>query len=155
MKMWNCGQNGGLDCLFFVGMWDCVFPQKSFSQCWPHGSSLIWITNVFHFTIVHRFWSAEEFGYPLRVGDNDFHPQRHHRVSSFHWPLYCCQVLAPKFRLLFSHWFNIVAQKKPLGSVSFFLSVALFLLAALFWLKSGLIKDNPVPSCCQIILTPI
>lgn len=155
--MWNCSQRRGPGWLILVGMGECLFPLRSFSSSRPHGRAPrgpIWITNVFRFSIVHRFWSVEEFWDPLKPGDNDFHPQGHHRGPPPYWPLHCCPVIPPTVLLLGSDWFN-KAPKKTSGVNVFFLSVALFLLAALFWLKSGLIKDNPVLSCGQIILTPI
>lgn len=48
-----------------------------------------------------------------------------------------------------------LVQLKASGVKISFLSVPLFLLAALFCLKSRLIKDNPALSYGQIILTPI
>lgn len=48
-----------------------------------------------------------------------------------------------------------LVRVKPSGVKVSFLSVLLFLLAALFCLKSRLIKDNPALSYGQIILTPI
>lgn len=155
--MWNCSKEGKPGWLILAGMEECLFPLRSFPNCRPHSEAhrgLIWITNVFRFSIVHRFWSVEEFWDPLKPGDNDFHPQGHRRGPPPYWPLLCCPVLASTVLLPSSDWFN-KAPEKNLGVNVSFLSVALFLLAALFWLKSGLIKDNPLLSCGQIILTPI
>lgn len=58
-------------------------------------------------------------------------------------------------QVLISSTKNQKTPKKTSGVNVSFLPVALLLLAALFWLKSGLIKDNPLLSCGQIILTPI
>lgn len=122
MKIWNGDQIGGPGWLIFACMRDSCLPSwKLFRAQTSWCSSLIWITNVFRFSIVHKFWSVEEFSDTLKAGDNDFHPQDHHRGPPFYWPLYCCPVLAPKDRLPVSHWFTIVASKKtPLGSVSLF-----------------------------------
>lgn len=150
-------QKRGPGWLILVGMGECLFPLRSLSNCRPHGGaprSSIWMTNVFHFSIVHRFWSVVEFWDLLKPVDNDFHPQGHHRGTPPYWPLHCCPGLTPMVLLQGSDWFNIVPKNPSRVNVSFF-PVALFLLAALFWLKSGLIKDNPVLSCGQIILTPI
>lgn len=140
-------------------VWKCLFPLGSFSKCRPHGVALrgpIWITNVFHFSIAHRFWSVEEFWDPLKPTDNDFHPWDHRRGPPPYWPLHCCPVIAPMVPLQGSDWLaRSTPKKNPTGVNVSFHSMAPFLLAALFWLKSGLIKDNPVLSCGQIILTPI
>lgn len=122
MKMWSCGQKGDQVGLSFAGMWECLFPLRSFSNCRPHGVAPrgpIWITNVFHFSIVHRFWSVEEFCDPLKPGDNDFHPWDHHRGPPPYWPLYCCPVIAPMVLLPGSDWFNIAPQKTLWGQCLF------------------------------------
>lgn len=157
MKMWHFSKKGGPGWLILAGMGECLFPLRSFSNCRPHGGAPrgpIWITNVFRFSIVQVLVSWGILGPIILPDDNDFHPQGHHRGPPPYWPLHCCPVIAPTVLLPGSDWFN-KAPKKPSGVNVSFLSFALFLLAALFWLKSGLIKDNPVLSCGQIILTPI
>lgn len=107
---------------------ECLFPLRGFSNFRPHSEAprgLIWITNVFRFSIVHRFWSVEEFWDPLKPGDNDFHPQGHRRGPPPYWPLHCCPVLASTVRLPSSDWFN-KAPKKPSGVNVSFLSCRSF-----------------------------
>lgn len=155
MKMWNCSQKGdrvGLSFWVWEGvcfLWE-AFPTADLMVEPPEAQ---FESQIFRFSIVHRFWSVEEFWDPLKPGDNDFHPQGHHRGPPPYWPLHCCPVVVPAFLLPDSDWFN-KTPKNPSGVKVSFLSVDLFLLAAFFWLKSGLIKDNPVLSCGQIILTP-
>lgn len=156
MKMWRFGKKGdqvGLS----LWVWESVcflweaFPTADLMVEPPEAlfeSQMSFVSQSF------RFWSVEEFWDPLKPDDNDFHPRGHHRGPPPYWPLHCCPVIAPTVLLPGSDWFN-KAPKKPSGVNVSFLSFALFLLAALFWLKSGLIKDNPVLSCGQIILTPI
>lgn len=71
-------------------------------------------------------------------------------LTSLLLPSYSSNGSAPRLWLV-----QHSTQKNPTGVNVSFHSMAPFLLAALFWLKSGLIKDNPVLSCGQIILTPI
>lgn len=114
-----------------LSLWVCEIVSSLLETLW--WSSLIWITNVFRFSIVHRFWSVEEFLDPLKAGDNDFHPQGHRRGPPFYWPLYCCPVWAPRDRLPFSHWFTIVASKKPLWGQCLFSS------------------SGSLPACCLVL----
>lgn len=95
---------------------------RSFSNCGPCGGAPrgpIWITNVFRFSIVHRFWSVEEFWDPLKPGDNDFHPQGHRRGPPPYWPLHCCPGPAPTVLLQGTDWFNIVPKKLLWGQCLF------------------------------------
>lgn len=102
-----------------------LFPLRSFSNSRPHSEAptgLIWITNVFRFSVVHRFWSVEEFWDPLKPGDNDFHPQGHHRGPPSYWPLRCRPALTSTFLHPSSDQFNKEPKKpkKLLGSMSLF-----------------------------------
>lgn len=92
-----------------------LFPLRSFSNSRPHSEAptgLIWITNVFRFSVVHRFWSVEEFWDPLKPGDNDFHPQGHRRGPPSYWPLRCRPALTSTFLHPSSDQFN-KEPKKP------------------------------------------
>lgn len=150
--MWKCSKKKCV-CGGQVGLslrvWESVSSEKLFRLQTPRDP--IWITNVFRF--FNRSQVLVSWGIlgPIKACDNDFHPRGHHRGLPPYWPLHCRQVIAPTVLLPGS----TKHPKTALGSMSLFLSVALFLLAALFWFKSGLIKDNPLLSCGQIILTPI
>lgn len=135
-----------------------LFPLRSFTKCRPHGRAPkgpIWITNVFRFPIVHRFWSVEEFWDPLKPVDNDFVTPG---ATTGVRPPTDLSIGAQSLQQRSGSWVLIGSTMYPntaQGVNVSFLFVARFLLAALFWFKSGLIKESPLLSCGQIILTPI